>query len=990
MRRLPSLTQRYGFPFTGVRFTTHRQLANRQQMTGDATTFSHDFLVDPLEGAIYRRQGSAIVGSSTGLLETVVADASAKGLQILAFDSPSLTDGYPTHLVLFSDEAKAAAWLYWRSTNSGVDVQLGEMESNSAHYPPTNLVGAEGIWTPIAYEANATGLTRGATELTRRFMVGGSRRLVQVGSDLFAPGFTASGLAWRGRRFNEAAASGTEVQVVAPAGLVPPLHCGRYITASLPTATTTASAWKENDQFYSTWLFVNENGEVSAPYIPSGATGTTRTNEYVTDMGLVTVPSTTGNVDYYQYLRNEQVPIGPPGTAARIKARSPKVDSSVSGAFPVRLDLRICGIIQDNTTTTFDDYSGDDAALIQDPAIIRLDRKLPDRGRYIWTFDQRIGIGYLRPSPYALIIAPTGRTNPRDMNNAATAVVPVSANYALVRVNDSSQLQLRRSTAGAVAATQNISTGTTVSLRTVVDNVNATTVASAADEFCAQVAPGVPEDVASSNLAHQVHTVSCNGTASTLTAASGDFSNVAVGMRVTDASTPANLSADTYVKSIESTTSLTLNQAVAATITGDNCQFHVVTNDESFVDTNADKGSVFAFGNAWPVFLPFKKSYLDGLPTRKGDVAFTTGGPTDPPYAANSHVAGNRRSAPADAGINMGGAPLLNGCIAAFSRGIGRLANIRGGKTGEDADYRLEIFSWGRGCISPYSIIHGNGWVGYLTDQGFVVTDGTTERLISLDCYTPSRKEGFWAYEIGQCKNAAETDTAGYQFYAMNGDGFIAVSFRISNSFSVGSHVMVYNYSASVEASGLAQVLRPDGTPWGWSSVLGYNWRSYSAAGGKVGALGTVRKSTGTNLYSCDDTNDKTTCGLVQQIENGTWTDGSDRVQADAYLVTDFHDSLEDKSAEMVRLMYYAPDAVEQAKLYRLMSRASAATFALSATPSVPFKRGIFNVPIAQRSLTGQTELLLQALGGSGSTQVRYFGAELDVDLVKAGRAFGG
>lgn len=990
-------TARYG-PFTGVRFTTHRHLARRDQMLGDATTFSHDFRVDPIEGSIYRRGGALNIGGATGVLETVVADASARGLQIIALDSASLADGYPTHAVLFADESKYAGWLYWYSTDSsGYDLQLGEIESHANHYPPSDSVSAEGIWMPVAYEANGIALTRGATELTRRFIVSGSRRMAQVGNDLCLPGFLSSGVSWRGKRFNNTTDAGeTDQQFLGPTGLVPPLHCGRYVTANLPTATTTASAWKEGDQFYASWAFVNENGEVSMPYIPSGATGTTRTSEYVTDMGLVTVPSTTANVDYYQYLRNENIPVGPPGTVARLRLRSPKVDSTVSGSFPNRLDLRICGIIKDNTSTTFDDYSGDDLILIEDPALVRLDRKMPDRARYMWVFDQRIGLGYLRPPPYAIVIAPTGRTNPRDMNNLATTVVPISANYALVRVNDSSQLQLRRSTAGAVAATQNISTASTQSLRAIVDDVNETTTASAADEFCAQVAPGVPEDVTGDKLAQQYFVVACSGTASTLTATAGNFAEVAIGMRVTDGTTAANISANTYVKSVESTTSLTLSAAVAGAFVGDNIVFHNVTNDESFVNADADKGSVFAFGNSWPVWLPFKKSYLDGLPTRKGDVEFTTGGPADPPYAVNSYVAGNRRSAPADAGICMGGAPLLNGCIVCFSRAIGRLYNIRGGKTGEDADYRLEIFSWGRGCISPYSIVYGNGWVGYLTDQGFVVTDGVNERVISLDEYNPAHKEGFWAYEIAQCKNAADTDGTDYQFHAAVGDGKLVVSFRRAanqgpSSANIPSHVQEYNFSGSKEASGLAQVLQPDGTPWGWSSVLGYSWRGYSATAGVVGALGFVRKSTGTNLYTCDDANDKTTCGLVAHIENGTWTDGAtNRVQADAYLLTDMHGTLENKRAETVRVMYYAPGASESMVLYRLLSRGSGSTFTLTATSGVPYRRAVMPVPLARRTLTGQTELLLQATGASGSTDVRYFMAELDVSVFKAGRTFGG
>src|SRR2546426_12690553 len=151
---LPDLTQRYG-PFTGARFLIARHLARRDQMVGDLTTFSHDFLVDPLEGRIYRRGGSSGVGSATGVLETVVANAAPFARQILAFDSPSLTDKYPTHLVLFLDEASGFGWLYWRSTNSGVDLNFAE-KMLSLHYTHNLAVGNHAIYVPVAYEANAT------------------------------------------------------------------------------------------------------------------------------------------------------------------------------------------------------------------------------------------------------------------------------------------------------------------------------------------------------------------------------------------------------------------------------------------------------------------------------------------------------------------------------------------------------------------------------------------------------------------------------------------------------------------------------------------------------------------------------------------------------------------------------------------------------------------------------------------------------------------
>lgn len=991
---MPNLTQRYGFPFSGVRFVTARQLARRDQMVGDATTFSHDFLVDPLEGRIFRRGGSEIVGSNTGLLETVVANSAPRGIQILPFDSPSIDDGYPTHLVVFLDEAKAFGWLYWRNTNGGgADLNLGET-FGSFHYPTNTTDAAHWICIPLAYRrttagitSGAIGMTRGVTEFLRRVMVAGSRRSVMVGTQLFWGGYDSTPGRWN-REFNDASGSGTKIERVSPTGLIPPLFPPRCVTADLPTASTAAKPWKENDQFFLSLIFINQDGQASAPYLPSSTAFANQAGEYANYLGLVTVPSTTGNPDYYEYLRYTNVARGPGGTRARLMLRSPKVDSTVAGAFPNHLDLRVCGIINDNTTTTFDDYLGNDLSLVEAPELVRLDRKWPDRARCLFTFDQRVCAINLRSPAAAIIIAPRGVTNHGDVNPADTDG-PVGSKLFTVTVSNG-QCNLRYYTASPGAKSeQSISLGSTVSLKKLVDTINQTTAASAAKMWAAQLVPGVDDKITTDSLGGSIVGVSCTTTVGSATLAAGaasHFKDVTIGSFITHLNVPAG----TTVVSIESDTSLTMSAGASGSGNDPSATFGQNCGDDAI--DNADfKGNVRAGGNSCPAVFYFSRTYLESLRDAKRDLIFTAGGPLDAPYAGNAYVSGNRRPVPADAGIGMGGAPLLNGAVTCYSRAIGRLANIRGGKTGEDADYRNEIFSWGRGSISPYSIVSGNGWVGFLTDQGFVVTDGQTERVISLDCYNPTRKEGFWAYEIGKCKDAAETDGSDYQFHALNADGKIFVSFRRASAIpDIPSHVMVYDYSGSVQASGLAQVLRPDGMPWGWSSVLGYNWRAYSATSGRVGALGMVRKSGATHLLTCDDSNDKTTCGLVQRIENGTWTDGSDRVQAEAYLVTDLHDSLEDKSAEMLRALYYAPGAAEQVKLYRLLSRATAATFALTATAGVPYKRAVMPVPLGQRSLTGQTELLLQALGGAGSTDVHYFGAELDLTVSKAGRSFGG
>ena len=983
-RRLPDLLQRYGFPFKGYRYLTASQMADRHYVVGDATLISQGFLLDPIEGKLMRRGGCSIAAGSTGVLETAIANSTPYGRQIIALDSQSLSDGYPTWLVVFLDEAKAFGWLYWR--DGSTDLNFAEKDYAAAHYPPTNLVGAEYICIPVAYEANGTGLTRGINELNRRFFVSGSRRVLPMGRDLYSPGSTSSPSAWRGRRWNVSSSSGTEPCRFGPTGLIRPLHPGRFVTANQPAEQAASAPWKNGDQFFASVAFINESGEVSMPYMCSGAAGTNRTNEFVTEFGLVTIPGTAGM--YRTHLLCENVPIGPGGTMGRLMLRSEKVDSTLAGAFPNRLVFKVCGIIRDNTTTTFKNELGSDLSLVDAPEMVRLDRKWVERSRYHFPFDQRVAAcGNLRQNPYAIVVAPTGVTNPRDINNADTDVVAVGAHYFAARVILNA-LQLRYGT-GTTLATSSFSLTSGATLQSVVDLINQTVVGGTGKEWCAQLVDGVSPDILASYLALTSFNVNVDsaGVRTINNPSGGDFTDVAVGMRIHHAT---KIAAGTYVVSVESSTSLTISADVLSSLSGDAVTFAVDTGDD-YLDAAAGTptyGNVFAKGGAWPVALPLKASYLALQPTLARDLIFTTGGPLDPPNAANSYVAGNRRPVPATAGIAMGGAPLLNGARIYFSRAMGRLYNVRGGKTGEDADYRAEIEVWGRGCLSPYSIVWGDGWAGCLTDAGFEVSDSTGSRVISLDP-NPSRTIGEWAYEMGQCKNAAESNGNDYQFYAHVENGKLRVAYRRSASYATPSHIMVYDFSASAQNSGLAQLFRPTGEPWGWSAPIPYSWRSHSAAFGKVGAIGSVRKSDGVYVLTCDDTNDKTTCGLIARIEDGTWVDGSDRVTAQGYLALDLHDTFERKSAQMLRVMRYNPGANERAKFFRSGVQAGGATIVLIAT-SGAFKIEHASLPLASRSLCDQTQILLEAIGGSGSTDVHYHGAELELETHPAYRTTGG
>lgn len=939
------------------------------------TVYSFGFLIDPNTGRLMRRQGTSIFGSSTGLLETAVADATARALQIAPHFSPSLTDGYPSPLVLFSDEDKGFAWLYVRSATPD-DYNLGLDFSTSWSYPIT--VGArqalsETTWKcfPVPYLANGVGLTRGAYEATRRYFGAGSRRFEQIGDQIILPSKTGTPIRWNGR-FNDAAGAGTEPTRIAPLGGIPPIWTGRGVTTNLPTATTSTRAWKENDQFYVALVPVMEDGSWGPPCRPQPTNAAAPSGQFSNVYGLVTIPSTTANTDYYEYWILESIPKPPKGVRNWLYCRSPKVDSSIAGNAPNPFDLRVSAVLP-ITANSYRDYNGDDRALVADPRI-RFDHKLPYPARSVFTMDGRLVSGYLEPpNPVCAFACGSGVSASLDQY-AYDDESALGNNYFLLRViSGAVQLRYVGASPGAPATTS-ISTGASVSLRQLVDSINATVVGGSGKEWRAQLAPGADENATTDNLALTYLELTCTaGSGSATMTTSGSFTNVAVGMRVRH----ANVTAGTYVKSIESTTSLTLSAITIGAIAAATVGFNVDTGDDAIVN-DSTYGNVRAFIPGLPAPLYWNRAYCEKYATLKQAVEFTGASPGEAPYAPDRFFVGNVRSVPARAGVFMGGGPLLNGAICWYSHGISRLANVRGGKTGADEDYRNEVWTWDDGAISPYSIIHGNGWTGALTRQGFVVTDGTRRANISLDIHNPTTGRGDLAYEIAACENAANTDGDDYGFFAHVESGRIWISFRRSGSGSTCDCVMCYDFSPSIDSVGVAQVLRPDGSPYGWSTHLEYNWREHTNAA-IAGAIGSVRRSDGLYLLTADDSNDKTTCGLLSRFQNGTYIEGGLLILAQAYGYTDMCDTFDKKIVRRAYAKVRNPSATLEVILYADLARAVTILHkSASSVGSYPY--GIMRARASSigRSTCDQIEPVFACSGSSGEVEVELLEVELD------------
>lgn len=876
------LKRDYG-PFRGFVDSIERHLVPLDAITGDSV----EVLVDPDRGCLSRRQGTSRVGSSTGVLEMGVAAASMRGMCGWELKSPSLSDGYPTHAVLFGDEALHFGQVYVRDTDGPTDYTLGE-EFSATHYPTAaSTVGNLKI-VPIPYDGGgATGYTRFVSEYDRRRPMAGSRARAGASDWELFPGYDAVPTVWN-RRFNRSSASGSQKVRIRPAGHVPPLHMGTTPTASYPTRSTTVGPWAEGDTFFRTVLFQHWDGSYSMPCIPRD-----RSAAYTNGYGLTIVPDDAdGTGEWFEYLPWRNLPLGDASVRRRILCRGFKKTKAqvTSGEWPKfgPEDLYVCGYVDDNTSTSYDDPNGDDGTLIEDADVISFLHRWPERARQAWAFDQRFGIGDLRANPCALIVAPTGSAASYDLNADDDSVLIHGSQGFLLRVTKSTggtmTLELRTVAIAGVPTTTSI-TLASKTLEQVVDEINATVFGGAGREWRAQCVPGVNRNAPADQLAPTSQDIgncqAANGSTTVTSTNTDAFKDVAEGHRFRGS---ANIPAGAYVTAVDRTTNKSLTISVATTgaiAAGTTLTAHVDVGDDALV-TDSTYGNMRAYAQSWPVVLALKQAWLDlYYEADRNAFAFTAGGPTHAPYAIESWrtSVANRKEAPSDAGTFVGAAPLLDGCVLMFTKWHGILRNRRAGGTGEDADYRADYPWRSRGCIAFQSIVSGGGWVADLTQDGYWATDGEREAFLSTDVYNPAGGgRGSWANEVALCAAQSLKGGSDFGFRAHVARGMLWVAWRTTTATGVvADRLQRYNFSPTVEATGLAQVLTPDGAPYGWSAPLTYNPISFGS-GARAGCLFSVQKSTGLQLLTCDDTNDGTTCGFVNRIENGTYLDGGNPV----------------------------------------------------------------------------------------------------------------
>lgn len=880
-------------------------MARPDQLIGTTTGLddnsSRNVNIDPFTGSASRRAGCAVVNDtlSAGLEINGILNAkfNARCRKLSALDSPSLTDGYPTLMGLFGEDTNASfptadsgfhATLWVKAGSSNYSL-LEEFVNNSTYSndPSTKATNADydlkvvPIWMESGdgvYHRGAPIGTSGTDKFMQQFMCAGSRSFLQTQHWLYSPNLRCTPWRWN-KRFNESIA--TETVRIFPTGPFPPLFPP---TATTPSADTSGTSWSDGDTAYLSVAFVRDDGSPSAPFIPRQANAILSSG-----IGLMTV-GTIGGSSKYRYVTYSNIAIGPEGTTKRVILRSVKQNrtASTDNITISPLDLRIIGVLNNNTQTTFIDYGGDDSSLLEDDDFVAVDWICPRRARFIGTGDSRAIISYTLPNTAAIMLAPVSVNNATtyDLNAADTGSVYSSSNAFYVRIT-STDLELHKQN-GATAATYVTAptyVGTTENavkfplatydtVEKMVDAINVTLITSQCGLWRAQLAPGIDPTMPTASLTKTTLALAVTGTSTTtLTGAAADIAQIGIGMKVNG----TNVTAGTYVVSKASNgTQITISTATTGA-PGATTNFSSYTGDTESITVggSASYGYMRAFCPAWPVLLHMKPSaFPDYATPDKTSVYFTNASPgaasSGISLAPNSFTAANRRLPspnpnPRFARACMGIVDIEGAGIVAYNDGIYMFANQRGANTGEDFDCRLFDVSNTRGCISYLGLCAGNGWAAFPTTEGIVVTDkNRREYVISGDIFNPTENVGDLAYEIGVSAASASGDTDD-QYLGMNirGSKLVVTYRRNANS----PCEVAYNFSPGVEASGVEEMLNPDSkTPYIWNPPAVYNGNSNLGA---IGAIGSFINASGRLDYISFESNLGTGDGRVEQVGTG-------------------------------------------------------------------------------------------------------------------------
>lgn len=882
---------------------------------GTDSNSSRDVFIDPFTGGVSKRSGASILndttssgGEVTGLLN---AKWNAKCRKLFAIDSGSLADNYPTIGALYSNDptntgfpAADSGWpgtIYLNSTNSGASTNalknhslLEEFLNNTTY---SNSPGSKATAAdyrlkvvPIWYESGDGVYNRGALtgvlgtdQFMQQYLACGARSLLQTQSWLYSPNLRATPWRWN-KRFNESAAVGSEIVRIFPTGPFPPLFPP---TATTPSPASSNTSWTSGDTYYLSVMFIFEDGSYSAPFIP-------RATNAILDgsaprpagLGLVTVDAV-GNSNKYQYMTYSNIPLGWDGVVGRVILRSVKQNRTAStDVITVSpLDLRVVGVLRNNTQKTYVDYAGDDNSLVEDNDTVRFDGFVPRRARYIGSGDQRAIIGHTLPNTAAIMLAPIGVTTDKDRNFVDTDDNCYGTTGSYVRIT-STDLELHYNSAAGTPAYNTYPTvtagannavkiplGTYTTLEQVVDAINSLTSAADCQQWAAQLVPGIDPTMPSASLTKTTLSISCdthsNATTTSLTSTAA-FGPVGIGMKVSG----TGITAGTYVVSKVSDSSIVISSPATDHTTNTRIFYQNTGDTESMADGSL--GYMRAFSSTFPLLLHMKPSaFPDYQVPDKQSVYFTVASPgaatSGVSMAPNSFVLGNRRIPDPSPKAQMprllmGIVDVEGAAIVAYSDSIFMLRNQKGVNTGEDMDVRLFTINLTRGCISYLGLTAGHGWAAWPTTEGIMCTDKNgQEYCLSGDIFNPSDGKGDLAYEIKTSGASASSDSDD-QYFGMAVQGSkLAVSIR---QFEADPRVIYYDFSPGVHASGVEQLIDPDTKrAYIWTPPAIYDLLTNLL---QIGGMGSIRNASGRVDYISFDSNAGTGDGRIEIVNTGT------------------------------------------------------------------------------------------------------------------------
>lgn len=974
---MPSV--KFGGPFEGY----VSSIAKHVLKPGNIASLSTNVLINPFDGSVYRRAGSTVVGDTlsggnevTGLLEQKF---SSKCRKIGDLDSPSFTDGLPVPSALVTKESNSSSFPTVDTGFFGQQYARDIAGSNNyswlsefavGHYPNAGGAGQfDLIVVPLWYESGEGGYTRGATKFTRRFLCPGSRSWLDTEGWRYLPNLRGTPCRWN-RRLNVSAVAGGEAVRICPSGPFGPMF-PPTIAAGTASAGSDA-AWLDGDTFYFSVMFQFEDGSYSLPFIPRS-----KNARLTSGLGFKTIGTIAGGAKYAN-INWTNIPIGPDGTIARVLLRSPKQTlAAATDTLTISYgNMQICGILRNNTQTSFVDTLGNDAGLLDDVNLVRFDWVAPRRARSIGSGDQRALIGYTLPSPCGIRVAPTGSVASRDLNLADTGSIVGALNF-LVRVT-STQVEFHKIAVGAAPTFGGGGNGlaftyaTYTTLQDLVDAINATTVASNCGEWCADLAPGVDGTLASSSLCQSVTTLAgCSASGSTLTTASD--TTLPLGYEIYDSN--GKIPAGTYLQTRESATSFTMSAAATGAINASQI-FYANTGDNCLTAGNV--GYLRAFAASVPVHLYLKRSAQVGYSTPdKRSVYFTVSSPgaaaIGVSLAANAWASSNRRQPEGVSGSLMAITGIEDAAVLEYSRSRHLFVNRRGVTSGEDFDYRVVPINLRRGALDSRSCVAVNNAAVCVTKQGIAAADKSMrEVVLSNDVHNPSPSgSSSLLLELTQCLAGAQGDSdTGVLAIAHLGTQ-LHVCYRVAGTGSSPNRRLVYDFSPGAEASGIAGLLTPDGRTFPWSAPF---TKGYSAMCEVARDVGIVRYGwSDTNLGSTGD-------GRIDVIDDASagGLDNGSSYSASVYSAQLIQPGF---SAFMAKRFQLVCSTLNGSQISLWIDRGHITTSNIT-TPATTGTYGnpIVEVPLASRG-NGQCIETLIALTTDGDILWQY---ALDYDLVDA------